>query len=141
MSGARKLFIPVAPRAKQRPRVTAKGTYTPKETCQLETDIGMWYKAKVGAPYPTFPSEELSLHVDIYLSTERRGDVDNYLKALTDALNGIAYGDDKQIRAVAAGVFTPREWRRFGKTEPGYMVTLTCWGLDGTIERELREAG
>lgn len=38
----------------------------------------------------------VSIMVDVYVSG-RRGDADNYLKAAEDALNGIAYEDDRQI--------------------------------------------
>ena len=32
-----------------------------------------------------------------YPKTALRGDIDNYAKAILDALNGVAYTDDKQI--------------------------------------------
>ncbi len=34
-----------------------------------------------------------------------RGDIDNYLKFVMDALNGIYYVDDKQIRQVSIGLY------------------------------------
>jgi Holliday junction resolvase RusA-like endonuclease len=43
------------------------------------------------------------------------GDVDNKFKAITDALNGIAYIDDKQICEM-------RVMRRYGETDTGQIA-------------------
>lgn len=44
----------------------------------------------------------IKLHADIYKSSDKLtsrnwGDLDNFLKAILDALNGIAYRDDAQV--------------------------------------------
>lgn len=36
--------------------------------------------------------------IDVFLSGGKQGDVDNYAKSLTDALNKLAYKDDQQIK-------------------------------------------
>lgn len=40
----------------------------------------------------------VSIEIVVYLHKGRQGDVDNYAKAITDSLNGIAYEDDVQVK-------------------------------------------
>jgi Holliday junction resolvase RusA-like endonuclease len=47
------------------------------------------------------------IHVEIHrlspeLKSSLRGDIDNYLKATLDGLNGVAYADDKQVYRISA---------------------------------------
>lgn len=97
----------IKPRSKQRPRTTRSGhTYTPKETKEYEQFIS---KAYTGVAFPEGP-----LHITLVFDNDKteitiqelrppknpsklRGDIDNYAKAILDALNGVAYTDDKQI--------------------------------------------
>jgi endodeoxyribonuclease RusA len=45
-------------------------------------------------------------------STKDRADVDNILKPIVDAMKGIVFVDDRQVRAVSATVFpTDDAWR------------------------------
>lgn len=44
---------------------------------------------------PTKSKVELAVY--LYFNDKRKRDLDNYMKALQDALNGIAYEDDNQI--------------------------------------------
>lgn len=100
----------IRPRAKQRPRMSKRGfAYTPKLTALHEKEIAEMYKG---------PKFEGDLYVkirfvfdEIEIDIERvqpnpeveqpkfklRGDIDNYAKSVLDALNGVAYDDDKQI--------------------------------------------
>lgn len=104
-------FFKVRPRAKARPRITRSGyAYTPKATKKYEADIANLYKG------PLFEDEFLSMKLRFTkegtemliepLQTNDKvkqpasrltGDIDNYAKSLLDALNGVAYKDDKQI--------------------------------------------
>jgi crossover junction endodeoxyribonuclease RusA len=43
---------------------------------------------------------EVRMHVMLYFGTKRRADWDNFHKLSCDALSGIAYDDDSQIRQV-----------------------------------------
>ena len=101
----------IRPRAKQRPRMSKRGfAYTPKTTALHEAAIAEMYKG------PLFAEGDLAVrlrfvHDQIELEIERvqpnpeveqpvkrlRGDIDNYVKSVLDALNGVAYSDDKQI--------------------------------------------
>jgi len=40
----------------------------------------------------------------MYISGRNRGDIDNYTKAVLDGLQGIAFGNDKQITKVNAEI-------------------------------------
>lgn len=95
------------PIGKQRPRFTKAGhCYTPKETKEYENRIKQSYitasngfkfengvQIVVHAYYPKAKSNK-SDFVNI------KPDIDNVIKCVLDALNGIAYDDDKQICSV-----------------------------------------
>lgn len=100
------------PQAKQRPRTTYKNgrprTFTPRETVAAEGNLRLqWEGQPVLGP----------IEVELLLADEwvqvtvnpspppdgkliQRGDIDNYLKLVMDALNGTAWKDDRQIVAL-----------------------------------------
>lgn len=106
--------VPGKPFGKQRPRVTRTGhAYTPKETVSYENLVRMSFVEKYPEFFPTgapvilsviaaFPIPQswtkkkvkAALAGDIYPG---KPDIDNVLKIIQDALNGIAYKDDAQI--------------------------------------------
>ena len=95
------------PKVKGRPRMTKTGhTYTPKKTVEYEAEVASQYDG---------PKFEGDIAMEIILGKDRMwvtindmsdwennsrltGDIDNYAKSVLDALNGIAYEDDKQIK-------------------------------------------
>ena len=101
----------VRPKAKARPRMTRTGrAYTPKATVDYEKSIADLYKG------PLFETGLLSVKLRFTIEgteiliepvvhnplvdgpkTKLTGDIDNYAKSVLDALNGVAYTDDKQI--------------------------------------------
>lgn len=99
----------IRPKVKGRPRMTRSGrAYTPKDTLEYEAKIAEAYKG------PLFKNSLLSMTLvfsrdgtEMTIKVIEReptspyssltGDVDNYAKAILDALNGVAYTDDKQI--------------------------------------------
>lgn len=102
------------PRGKQRPRMCIiKGktvTYTPKPTKDYEQKI----KSSYNAAAKQFFDKDVPLEIDIkaYFSVPKKfaanvhskkilplipPDVDNVAKVICDALNGVAFFDDKQI--------------------------------------------
>ena len=103
--------IPWTPRAKGRPRFSKTGVpYTPKETKIAEEAVRDAFMDAVGPDFEPYEGPiELYLHMsnenieitiqetEDYTQRKLRGDVDNYIKLISDALNGIAYDDDKQI--------------------------------------------
>lgn len=103
------------PFGKQRPRHNKYTTYTPSETKQHEQLIGWAYKRQCGAfmfPKGTYIDIRIAAFMKIpkSVSKDKRGkmlsglirptvkpDWDNIGKLVADALNGIAYDDDKNI--------------------------------------------
>src|SRR5262249_36244715 len=86
--------VPGRPVAKQRARVTfVRGrplAYTPGKSPEHEESVRWHAKAaRIRRQHG-----ELHLAVRFYGS---RGDADNLLKSLLDALNGVAYEDDRQV--------------------------------------------
>lgn len=100
------------PKGKGRPRFTKNGhVYTPESTRIYEEEIKLRYKEK-------FKDEMLDGNIAVevfinkkpasYLGIKKynkllgkycniKPDTDNVVKAVLDALNGVAYADDKQI--------------------------------------------
>lgn len=107
------IYVPGRPVPKARPRVTRWSTYTPITTVEYEQRI---FDAWSAAGSPKFPADTpLSIFVEARFPipkgtsrrraalidgtwhTNHRGDVDNIIKAVQDALNGHAYPDDCAI--------------------------------------------
>ena len=124
--------VPGQPVAKGRPKFARQGgfvrAYTPEKTANYETLVKLAAgEAMAGeSPLQGPLSLMLRLYVQIPKSTTKRDrarieaggfyptkkpDVDNVLKTVTDAMNGIVYGDDAQIVTVTvtkAYADTPR---------------------------------
>lgn len=115
MSEINSFFIAGEVQAKQRPKFNGRFAYTPKETVSYENLVKLQYQAQCGNyRYP----DNVPLTVTIFahlvppqsasnikktrmLNQEeyplKKPDVDNVAKIILDALNGIAYRDDKQV--------------------------------------------
>ena len=102
-----KFTIPVRPKVKGRPRFSKKGyAYTPKNTRDYENAVKEHYKGPLfEGPISmsvVFTSKRAQVTITQLEGEESklRGDTTNYLKAIEDALNGIAYKDDIQIQRI-----------------------------------------
>lgn len=104
------------PQGKARPRFTRMGrTYTPKKTVDYENEIREKFRENCGRLKNPL-TENLKLIVHAYFEPaesyskskkekclanmilpNKKPDIDNILKAVMDALNKVAYEDDKQI--------------------------------------------
>jgi len=112
-----KFTIPGEPKAKARPRMTKAGhTYTPKTTVDYENWIKCCYiesknklgfkkssepiKAEITCYFP-IPKSYSKVKKESALNGEirpcKKPDVDNLAKSILDALNNLAYDDDKQV--------------------------------------------
>jgi crossover junction endodeoxyribonuclease RusA len=69
------------------------GRYTPK-VCREYRDLIQRHARKAGLA--EFKGV-VRMRLDVYLGKGRRGDVDNYAKAYLDALEGMAYGNDRLV--------------------------------------------
>ncbi len=81
------------PRPKQRPRVTQRGTFTPKETIEAEKRIRHCWRKLGQEPF----AHQLLVEIDFYNGNKRKRDLDNMAKLVLDALNHEAYDDDTQV--------------------------------------------
>lgn len=122
--------VPGEVRGKGRPRFTKTGhTYTDSETKAYEQKIIAYYRKALGGfrwPDGAFISVKVTAHYPIPKSATkaavaamqsgkmlptRKPDIDNVLKIVLDALNGVAYKDDARVVCVEAEKvysFTPK---------------------------------
>ncbi len=99
--------------SKERPRMGKHSVYTPKRTQICEKAIKELAKKTCKQPFTCAVSVQINIYEPIpasYSKQQRwlceygyilpsKGDFDNKIKTITDALNGIAYVDDNQIAA------------------------------------------
>jgi Holliday junction resolvase RusA-like endonuclease len=102
------------PRAKERPRSVIHGTqrmtFTPKSTRDAEAALAaQWVGKPIEGPIMVGLSmSDTDVIVSVATVSEpasrklRRGDIDNYCKTIIDALNGVAWLDDRQIAILSA---------------------------------------
>jgi Holliday junction resolvase RusA-like endonuclease len=113
-----KIIVLGEPCGKQRPRVIRKNgfvsSYTPRKTVNYETlikehwsienrkykpiqgDVDLEIKAYFKIPKSTSKKRKRMMLADKIKPT-KKPDIDNIAKIVSDALNGIAFDDDKQI--------------------------------------------
>jgi len=115
--------IPGAPIGKGRPRVTTAGghahAYTPVKTASYEAFVAQTYKSsfprqnaltdpidlvlRAYYPIPTsWPQSKKAKALAEIIMPTVKPDLDNVIKCIADALNGVAWEDDKQIVSVRA---------------------------------------
>lgn len=100
------LWLPIEPVPKGRPRMTRSGhVYTPAKTREFEHLVSCLAKKKIKKAL----TGALELDCEFYMRKPKkpvnmypRGDLDNYVKAVADALNGIAWADDAQVSQITA---------------------------------------
>lgn len=103
--------VEMRPIVKGRPRLGRKGrVYTPERTLIAEAKIADAYKEANGPFYEgpvqveaVFKSKGIDVTItplDETHTSPLRGDTDNYLKLLCDALNEVAYLDDKRVMII-----------------------------------------
>jgi len=84
-------------------------TYVSTEAKQYKAAVRGLVSAMRLAPFPA----DVEIAVEVMLYRPRRvGDVDNRVKVLFDALNGVAYADDKQIKKYAVERFEDKTFPR-----------------------------
>ena len=93
-------FVEGKPVAKGRPRVTRYGTtYTPAKTREWEEMVAWSARIALGSD----PPMEVPVAVQLVFYRPRaNSDLDNLIKAVLDAMNGLVYADDKQISSIHA---------------------------------------
>lgn len=83
--------------------------YTPGETRAYEERVALLARVAVaGARWTWTKADRFSVIVRVYRTHEGKGgDLDNYLKAIADAINGIAFSDDRYVRGIGAAFGEP----------------------------------
>ena len=102
-------FVPGKPQGKSRPRFSRNVVYTPKETLQYEKHIASCFTGNMlqgplfvditaffSIPKSYTKAQRKAIE-DGILAPTKKPDADNIGKVVMDALNGVAYEDDKQI--------------------------------------------
>ena len=111
-------WIKGVPVAKARPRVTMVGgkarAYTPKKSADWERQIAReWTHERqsaavrldivFGMPIPqSWSKKQQDAAASGLLLPSKKPDIDNLIKAVMDALNGVAYDDDNQVIELSA---------------------------------------
>jgi len=88
------------PIPKARARVTAHGTYTPQRVKEWEEAVGWTYRQLRGMMF----HGSVQVVMRFYRKSRRRVDLSNLVKCVEDGLNGVAWGDDSQIKHLEAEV-------------------------------------
>lgn len=122
MSKSISFTVPGQAVGKQRPRFSRRSgrTYTPEKTVNYETLVRLSYQQQVDAE-PFERDKPLALKLEIYqqipnsvskkkremmigkkILPTKKPDTDNVIKAVLDAVNGIAFHDDSQIVKIYA---------------------------------------
>jgi Holliday junction resolvase RusA-like endonuclease len=104
-----KLFFPLEPRPKLRPRFSKHGVYTDAKTRDFEEKLRfhaflLWRNSPI--------EEKIACKIRFCFQKKRnefyhskKPDLDNLIKALLDGLNGIVFKDDAQIWSIDAQKF------------------------------------
>ena len=83
---------------KARARVARGHAYTPQATRDYEAKVK---RAALEAGVQPLVGR-IRLSITIHSADRRRRDLDNMIKSISDALNGVAYADDSQIDQLQA---------------------------------------
>lgn len=119
--------VPGKPQGKQRARVSIRGgyarAYTPEETASYENLVKLCYRQEAMAQGASIITRDKSVWIDIdakyeipksfskkkrdealtgVLYPHTKPDIDNVVKIICDALNGVAFIDDSQVVSVQA---------------------------------------
>lgn len=102
------IWYPVKPKPAPRPRVTSMGTYNAKDYTAWKNGLKMIAKTKFKKPLEGAVAIKVDFFYQIPKSWSKqkkadakwhtsRPDIDNLLKSVLDALNGVAFFDDSQV--------------------------------------------
>lgn len=102
------LTVPGDPQSKGRPRVYQGHGITPTRTREAENRVYSEWRSR----YPNLPPYEgpVCLALTFWTATRCGRDWDNLAKLFTDALNGVAYMDDRQIIEASVHVHRPDQY-------------------------------
>jgi Holliday junction resolvase RusA-like endonuclease len=99
--------VPGRPVPLQRHRHSKNGSYLPTRSADYRELVQTYARM---LPVRKFDGD-VEVHCWFYFADRRHGDVDNYAKAILDALHGVAYDDDKCVATLGAHRFVERDCR------------------------------
>ena len=102
--------------SKARPRVTARGTFMPKEYKAKQKEMRRQLQEQWGDNPPL--EGPISLSIEIY--GEGRADADNIIGALMDAANGLLWTDDRVSIIPQISV----SWEKAKKADSLWRITI-----------------
>jgi Holliday junction resolvase RusA-like endonuclease len=101
-------MFPISPVAASRPRVSKHGAYFAGPYKKFRKEMAELIPEVLGHDFEPFEGP-IQVDVEFYVKQPKktklsapRADIDNYLKAVFDSLNGWLWDDDKQIHKVYA---------------------------------------
>jgi Holliday junction resolvase RusA-like endonuclease len=119
-----KLQFNINPVPASRPRVTRWSTFYPKKYTQFREDMGVLLSEHTQCPFKELIECHIELLIEMPKSWPKKkkeslegkycnnnSDLDNYAKAILDAMNTIVYDDDKQIVKLSIS----KRWGKDGK--------------------------
>lgn len=153
------MWIDLKAVAKQRARLTRprrgrrSRAYTPQKTKHFEDSLAEAYRSQGGTHWGAVPvGLQIEIHKDGFdvqvfplecsvRPVGIRGDVDNYVKAIQDGLNGVAWDDDRQVEMLVVHfVGVPRKGTEYVASDDSQMLVSES---EGEVDNELqgRELG
>lgn len=118
------LYVDGQPIPFKRAGRNGKSTYTPP-------DMAVWEKKVKGVATDFMDGEpplegDISVFLSFYREDNVRADIDNLAKCVMDALNKVAYRDDKQVTQLNAEVNYPPKGK---KQKPGVYIQIAPKGV------------
>lgn len=105
MTSEIRFFVPGRPVPKQRHRTVKGRKYTPPETVAYARLVRLIANTAWPKPWPL--DRRYGVEVVVTPADGRVGDGDNYQKAATDPLKGLAWKDDRQVKRWECEVLDP----------------------------------
>lgn len=100
------LTVPGEPRSKARPRFTGSGGVYSDKQQKAHEELLEWH-LRLAFKEPL--QGGVGVGITFFRSNKQRIDLDNLVKAVLDAANGIAFVDDVQVVELAARIELDRE--------------------------------
>jgi Holliday junction resolvase RusA-like endonuclease len=91
------------PKRKERPRYGHGRAYTPDRTRKAERDLSWAVRQQISWPMRTLEGN-VCVRLQFYCGTRRGKDLDNMIKLVLDACNGLLWQDDRQVTTILARV-------------------------------------
>jgi Holliday junction resolvase RusA-like endonuclease len=101
-----------------RPRVVKGHAYNPPNYDAWRTECALVARGAMLGDEPV--DCDVLLFLSVRLEDGRHGDLDNYIKAVNDAIEGVVFVNDKQVKRIAAKMSV-------NKDAPGVDVTVRTY--------------